>query len=103
MPPGATAAAEQASPSGPSVDPSSSGTPAASADQAKSSWADELASPTGPQKSDLDNAQLDGAVGGTGLEEPEYEVEISLKDLQQDPSADNPLYSGKMTFDQLIK
>lgn len=103
MPPGATAAAEQASPSDPSVDPSSSGTPAASADQAKSSWADELASSIGPQKSDLDDAQLDGAVGGTGLEEPEYEVEISLKDLQQDPSADNPLYSGKMTFDQLIK
>jgi ATP-dependent RNA helicase DDX19/DBP5 len=47
------------------------------------------------------NSQADGApasMGGSGLQEPEYEVEIKLADMQADPN--NPLYSVK-SFDEL--
>ncbi|KAF2102648.1 ATP-dependent RNA helicase-like protein dbp5 [Rhizodiscina lignyota] len=52
-------------------------------------------------KSDLESAQTDGApeeLNGSGLAEPEYDVQVSLNDLQQDPN--NPLYSVK-SFEQL--
>lgn len=80
------------------------------------SWADEVNSPLdGPS---LDSApvpqtqtskpeesatipQNDGAAepfGGSGLNEPEYEVNIKLADMQADPN--NPLFSAK-TFEEL--
>ncbi|KAI9724659.1 MAG: RNA helicase required for poly(A+) mRNA export [Chrysothrix sp. TS-e1954] len=46
-------------------------------------------------------AQLDGApepLGGSSLQEPEYEVQVQLSDLQADPN--NPLYSAK-SFEDL--
>ncbi|KAI9742298.1 MAG: RNA helicase required for poly(A+) mRNA export [Claussenomyces sp. TS43310] len=62
-----------------------------SADLAKASWADDV-SPT-PSTS-LDQAQGDGSVenlGGSALQEGEYDVEVKLSDLQAD--VNNPLYS----------
>lgn len=47
------------------------------------------------------NSQADGAsttMGGSGLREPEYDVEIKLADMQADPN--NPLYSVK-SFQEL--
>jgi ATP-dependent RNA helicase DDX19/DBP5 len=47
------------------------------------------------------NSQADGAptsLGGRGLREPEYDVEIKLADMQADPN--NPLYSVK-SFQEL--
>lgn len=48
------------------------------------------------------DAQNDGATpttgGGGGLQEPEYDVEVKLADLQADPN--NPLFSAK-TFEDL--
>ena len=47
------------------------------------------------------NSQADGAptsMGGRGLQEPEYDVEIKLADMQADPN--NPLYSVK-SFQEL--
>lgn len=79
-----------------------------------SSWADEVETPvkadpepatgsvaqpkeTEPKDSDLAQAQLDGATetqGGTPMiEEPGYEVNVKLSDVQDDPN--NPLYSIK--------
>lgn len=52
-------------------------------------------------KSDLTSAQNDGApdvMNGSGLQEPEYDVNVKLSDLQADPS--NPLYSIK-SFEEL--
>jgi ATP-dependent RNA helicase DDX19/DBP5 len=49
----------------------------------------------------LKDTQLDGASEpqhGSGLEEPRYEVEVTLAEKQQDPN--NPLYSVK-TFQEL--
>ncbi|KAF2425295.1 DEAD-domain-containing protein [Tothia fuscella] len=46
-----------------------------------------------PQNDGADRAQ-----NGSGLEEPEYEVEVQLNDLQQDPN--NPLFSIK-TFEEI--
>jgi ATP-dependent RNA helicase DDX19/DBP5 len=46
-------------------------------------------------------AQTDGAgeeLGGSNLQEPEYDVEVKLSDIQADPN--NPLYSIK-SFDEL--
>ena len=46
-------------------------------------------------------AQTDGApetMGGSNLEEPEYDVEVKLNDLQGDPN--NPLFSIK-SFEEL--
>ena len=48
------------------------------------------------------NAQLDGAgpwsMGSAGLDEPDFDVNIQLADLQDDPN--DPLYSVK-TFEEL--
>ena len=84
------------------------------------SWADEVNSPSNQEAppTSLDNKtykptaepaenkeepvpQMDGATepfGGSQLQEPEYQVEIKLADMQADP--DNPLYSAS-SFDQL--
>ncbi|KZF23598.1 putative ATP dependent RNA helicase [Xylona heveae TC161] len=75
------------------------------------SWADETAEPTATapakeeeKKADENNveqSQVDGATegrGGSDLQEPEYDVEIKLSDMQADPN--NPLYSIK-SFEQL--
>lgn len=51
--------------------------------------------------SSLAGAQTDGApveLHGSGLQEPEYNVEVKLSDLQADP--DNPLFSVK-SFEEL--
>lgn len=51
---------------------------------------------------DVAETQTDGATpatgGGGGLQEPEYDVEVKLADLQADPN--NPLFSAK-TFEDL--
>jgi ATP-dependent RNA helicase DDX19/DBP5 len=47
------------------------------------------------------DGQADGAaeeIGGSKLEEPEYDVEVKLHNLQEDPK--NPLFSIK-TFEEL--
>ncbi|KAH7399879.1 putative ATP-dependent RNA helicase dbp5 [Cadophora sp. MPI-SDFR-AT-0126] len=70
----------------------------------KSSWADEVASPVIEQKeseSSLGDAQGDGTVeplGGSGLHDAQYEVEVKLSDLQGD--VNSPLFSVK-TFEEL--
>jgi len=83
----------------------------------KFNWADEVTTPVQekddesqatPSKSEpegsssLSVAQTDGATqytgGSDGLNEPEFDVNVKLADLQDDPN--NPLYSIK-TFDQL--
>ena len=104
--------------------PPSAGGPAAPDDSkaadgdAKTSWADEVASPTtaappaaalapepAPVANDaaatVDKAQNDGAselFGGSDLREPDYNVEVKLSDIQADPN--NPLYSVK-SFEEL--
>ena len=49
----------------------------------------------GEGESDLSMAQKDGATtwlgGSQGLDEPEFDVNVKLADLQEDPN--NPLYS----------
>ena len=75
--------------------------------------ADEVTSPQLDTKRDVSsakkgaddsatNAQLDGAgpwsMGSAGLDESEFDVNIQLFDLQDDPN--NPLYSAK-TFQEL--
>lgn len=76
---------------------------------AKFSWADDATTPTsasdnkaGDAKSELAKAQTDGATtwlqGSAGLDEPEFDVNVKLADLQDDPN--NPLYSVK-SFDEL--
>ena len=79
------------------------------------SWADEVASPvvantetplgtateSKAKESSLSMAQTDGAaedMGGSHLQEPEYDVEVKLSDIQADPN--NPLYSIK-SFNEL--
>lgn len=79
------------------------------------SWADEVASPVvantespvgmntekTEKKSSLSIPQTDGAgeeLGGSNLQEPEYDVEVKLSDIQADPN--NPLYSIK-SFNEL--
>ena len=74
----------------------------------KLDWADEVATPVqekaseskaaaenGEGESDLSMAQKDGATtwlgGSQGLDEPEFDVNVKLADLQEDPN--NPLYS----------
>lgn len=80
----------------------------------KFDWADEVTTPTaesdqqvaGEKKSEEqkteENSQKDGATswlnGSGGLDEPEFDVKVTLADLQDDPN--NPLYSVK-TFDDL--
>ncbi|KAK5190407.1 RNA helicase required for poly(A+) mRNA export [Exophiala xenobiotica] len=78
------------------------------------SWADDVESPVAEEPvatSNLDAksapepsaaaSQVDGATepfGGSQLQEPEYEVNVKLADMQADP--DNPLYSAT-SFEQL--
>ena len=78
------------------------------------SWADEVASPateghpTIPaangnqsQPTTQNDGQVDGATepfGGSELQEPDFEVEVKLADMQADPN--NPLYSAS-SFEQL--
>ncbi|EXJ81935.1 ATP-dependent RNA helicase DBP5 [Capronia coronata CBS 617.96] len=77
------------------------------------SWADEVASPSTEKQSALVNTeekkpeasepvpQVDGATapfGGSDLQEPEFDVEVKLADMQADPN--NPLYSAA-SFEQL--
>lgn len=76
------------------------------------SWADEVNSPLDATPPDVPEAsdaakeeapkdQTDGAsepFGGSGLHEPEYNVQIKLADMQADPN--NPLFSAT-TFEQL--
>lgn len=85
----------------------------------KFNWADEAETPTADNaeetQSDLPQAQTDGAAddslamaqqdgattymhGSQGLDEPEFDVNVKLADLQDDPN--NPLYSAK-TFEEL--
>ncbi|KAK5124691.1 hypothetical protein LTR85_001404 [Meristemomyces frigidus] len=86
---------------------------------AKFDWADEAETPTeekskeptrslpraqtdGAADSSLEMAQTDGATtwmnGSAGLDEPEFDVNVKLADLQDDPN--NPLYSVK-SFEEL--
>lgn len=79
------------------------------------SWADEVASPvaantesslgmdgeTKAKESNSSIPQTDGAgeeLGGSNLQEPEYDVEVKLSDIQADPN--NPLFSIK-SFNEL--
>lgn len=70
------------------------------------SWADEVNSPSTetppastPQNGTIPQADGSGEpFGGSELHEPDYEVQVKLADLQEDPN--NPLYSAK-TFEQL--
>lgn len=90
----------------------------------KFNWADEVETPVEEKKSaslptkdddtktsqgpstaagedSVSMAQTDGAnpwMGGSSLEEPEFDVNVKLADLQADPN--NPLYSVK-SFDDL--
>jgi ATP-dependent RNA helicase DDX19/DBP5 len=64
-------------------------------------WANEIASPTARVSKSLEAAQIDGnaeTLGGSGLHDGEYEVEVKLSDLQGDTSS--PLYSIQ-SFEQL--
>ncbi|SRR6266536_5534021 len=69
-----------------------------------SSWADEVSSPVGTtpkDRSTVSDAQTDGAVeplGGSGLHDAQYEVEVKLSDIQGDESS--PLFSVS-TFEEL--
>lgn len=68
------------------------------------SLADRITKPDGGTVSndvDLADAQTDGAPpaqNGSGLQDAEYDVQVKLSDLQQDPN--NPLFSAK-TFEEL--
>lgn len=75
----------------------------------KFDWADEATTPVKSatdSKQDVDSslsaAQTDGATsymgGSENLDEPAFDVKVTLHDLQEDPN--NPLYSVK-TFDEL--
>ncbi|KAF2774225.1 DEAD-domain-containing protein [Teratosphaeria nubilosa] len=70
----------------------------------KFSWADDAETPSTEKAADnsLARAQTDGATswlnGSSGLDEPEFDVNVKLADLQDDPN--NPLYSAQ-TFEQL--
>lgn len=77
---------------------SSTFTPASGA----AAWADETATPAVEKpESSVAEAQVDGAaepLGGSGLYDAQYEVEVKLSDLQN--QKDNPLFSIK-TFEDL--
>ena len=73
------------------------------ATEAKTSWADETASPVQPETAkSIEKAQVDGSaerLGGSALlPSGEFEVEVKLSDIQGDTSS--PLYSIT-AFDQL--
>ncbi len=70
---------------------------------ASNSWADEVASPVAekPESESLADAQVDGTVeplGGSGLHDAQYEVEVKLSDLQGD--VNSPLFSVS-SFEEL--
>ena len=78
---------------------SSSFTPSGTTD----SWADEVASPVAekPESESLGDAQVDGTVeplGGSGLHDAQYEVEVKLSDIQGD--VNSPLFSVS-SFEEL--
>lgn len=81
---------------------STSATASGAEDKAKTSWADEVASPVAESPSNVEKAQVDGSTqhqGGSALlPAGEYEVEVKLSDIQGDTSS--PLYSIS-SFDQL--
>jgi ATP-dependent RNA helicase DDX19/DBP5 len=84
---------------------STSFTPANSGPTAAASWADEVASPTVPSDRtvipSLGDAQIDGAappLGGSGLHDATYEVEVDLSQIQGDKTS--PLYSVN-SFEEL--
>ena len=72
----------------------------------KFSWADDeeptAASKSDDKNDDVSKSQIDGAStwlhGSRGLDEPEFDVNVKLADLQEDPN--NPLYSIK-SFEEL--
>jgi ATP-dependent RNA helicase DDX19/DBP5 len=71
----------------------------------KTSWADEVASPTEAnatnQMNTFSDSQVDGSVeplGGSSLHDGEFDVEVKLSDMQSD--VHNPLYSVN-TFEAL--
>jgi ATP-dependent RNA helicase DDX19/DBP5 len=78
--------------------------PLATTGEAKehSSWADEVASPAaGDDKSEQLGGQVDGTaadLGGSDLQEAQYDVEVTLSDIQGD--VNSPLFSST-TFDDL--
>ena len=82
--------------------PSNDEAPPTSLDNKTSKPTEEPAEPAGPAESKEEVVpQMDGATepfGGSQLQEPEYQVEIKLADMQADPN--NPLYSAS-SFDQL--
>lgn len=56
-----------------------------------------------PGSSSVAPTQVDGAAedqGGSGLQEPEYDVNVKLSDLQANADPNNPLFSAK-TFEEL--
>ncbi|KAL4951487.1 ATP-dependent RNA helicase dbp5 [Aspergillus filifer] len=60
------------------------------------SLADRVSKPEDTEPTTTDDGQTDGAAphqGGSDLQEPEYNVEVKLSDLQADPN--NPLFSVK--------
>lgn len=62
---------------------------------------DEKPKDTNSNGNGLAKAQVDGASAeqaGSSLQEPEYDVQVKLADMQADPN--NPLFSAK-TFEQL--
>ncbi|KAF2140631.1 uncharacterized protein K452DRAFT_252411 [Aplosporella prunicola CBS 121167] len=70
-------------------------------ESAAPSLEDRISKDDAPPTGDVEQAQTDGTteqLGGSGLQEPEYDVEVKLADLQANPN--NPLYSIK-TFEQL--
>jgi ATP-dependent RNA helicase DDX19/DBP5 len=69
------------------------------AEAAAPSLADRITKDEAPEAPPA--AQVDGAgeiKNGSGLEEPEFDVEVKLNDLQADPN--NPLFSVK-SFEEL--
>ena len=79
----------------------------AKSEEKKLDWAEEASTPVKEKSEEAAKAgsvgtsQIDGApeLGfGSALSEPEFDVNVKLADLQDDPN--NPLYSAK-TFDQL--
>jgi ATP-dependent RNA helicase DDX19/DBP5 len=95
--------------SGPSNVDAGEASSTAAKDAKPDSWAEDaatpampktLSQPAGEQKPDTDG-NFDGATleqNGSMLQEPEFDVEVKLSDLQADPN--NPLYSVK-TFEEL--
>ena len=71
-------------------------------DDSTATGSDKKTGGDGADKKDLEKAQVDGAghfmAGSKGLNEPEFDVNVKLADLQEDPN--NPLYSVKK-FEEL--